>query len=84
MSAKYTEFVEYKIFYSEISQYKVLSTNLHWKICEKTKKCLTFHKLIRDSISSFNINIILKNMVLGHYQTSNQTPNQVPISVPNP
>ena len=38
MSAKYTEFVEYKIFYSEISQYKVLSTNPHWKICEKNKK----------------------------------------------
>ena len=84
MLAKYTEFREYKIFYSKISQYKVLSTKPHWKICEKTKKCLTFHKLIRDSIASFNINIILKNMVLGHYQTSNQTPNQVPISIPNP
>ena len=84
MSAKYTEFCEFKIFYSKISQYKVLSTKPHWKICEKTKKCLTLHKLIRDSISSFNINIILKNMVLGHYQTSNQTPNQVPISIPNP
>ena len=84
MSAKYTEFCEYKIFYSKISQYKVLSTNLHWKIYEKTKKCQKFHKLIADSILSLNIDIILKNMVLGHYLTSNQTPNQVPISIPYP
>ena len=84
MSAKYTEFCEYKIFYSKISQYKVLSTKPRWEICKKTKKCQKFHKLIADSILSLNIDIILKNMVLGHYSTSNQTPNQVPISIPYP
>ena len=42
MSAKYTEFREYKIFYSKISQYKVLSTKPRWEICEKTRKCQNF------------------------------------------
>ena len=84
MLAKYTEFREYKIFYSKISQYKVLSTKQQWEICKKTKKCQKFHKLIADSISSLNIDIIFKNMVLGHYPTSNQSPNQVHISMPCP
>ena len=48
MSAKCTEFCEYKLFSSKISQYKVLSTKPRWEICEKTKKCAKFHKLIAE------------------------------------
>ena len=81
MSGKYTEFREYKTFYSKISQYKVLSTKPRWEICKKMSEisqtdCRQYIKL------EYRYN--LKNTILGHYLTSNETPNQVPISIPYP
>ena len=81
MSAKYTEFCEYKIFYSKISQYKVLSTKLQLEIC---KKCAKFHKLIADSISSLNMDIILKKHGTRSLPDFKSNPYQVLFQFPTP
>ena len=44
MLAKYTEFREYMIFYSKISQYKVFSTKPRWRICKKKQENVEISK----------------------------------------